>query len=326
MNYTGGYKQVASADTDAHHGDSAEPSPTIVASAPNSPRSERVSMQFTKAAFAFKDKLEDVRKHKSQPVVHEEALPTPTTQNPPKPEPATSGADAPQEAKSEEDPVTARKLRILRLVQSTLTSFLSIAIAILQGKAYLSYQQTKNTPGAWPTHPNLLPTLMLMVIAILAGSFDLCLLLAYLFPTMARTFLRIATKSYNILTCAKGVSYVLVSAVCKGGFDYGNASGQNNDLWGWTCSSAADKFDSLTQASANCSGQTAAWYIALVTIAIEGIGIFGTFFINQSKRKAAGKEMDSAEFAAEFEKLAAWGQEVDKAVGGITPQAGGKGS
>ncbi len=35
-------------------------------------------------------------------------------------------------------------MRFLRLVQNTLTSFLSIAIAILQAKAYLSFLDTKN--------------------------------------------------------------------------------------------------------------------------------------------------------------------------------------
>lgn len=46
----------------------------------------------------------------------------------------------PQDEKNdEEDPVATRRLRFLTLVQSTLTSFLSIAIAVLQGLAYLSY-------------------------------------------------------------------------------------------------------------------------------------------------------------------------------------------
>jgi hypothetical protein len=252
--HPGGYEPVSLADVEVPSV-SAEPSPTVVVSSPTSPHSEKTSIQFAKAAFLFKDKLDDVRKNKRTTAVHEEeVLPTPLSPPAPLP-PSSSPPEDPPEGEDSSDPIAARRLRILRLVQSTLTSFLSIAIAVLQGKAYLAYQRTKDTPGAWPTHPNLMPTTLLLVVGILAGAFDLSLLLAYLLPSRAKTLLGVATKSHNLLTCVKGVSYLLVSVVCRSGFDYGNASGQNNDLWGWTCSSAADQFADVTQAGANCDGQ-----------------------------------------------------------------------
>ncbi len=94
-----------------------------------------------------------------------------------------------------------------------------------------------------------------MGVAIAAAVFDLSVIAAYAFPSRARTLLRIAESSHTILTCAKGLSYALTSIVCRGGFNYGNSTGQNSDLWSWTCSDAADKFDSITQAGANCDGQ-----------------------------------------------------------------------
>jgi hypothetical protein len=73
--------------------------------------------------------------------------------------------------------------------------------------------------------------------------------------------------------------------------------------------------------------QTAAWYIALAQIGIEGVGVFGTVFINQRSRKASSKGgRGTDEFpAAELEKMVAWGQELDKTLGGMTPQTGAKG-
>jgi hypothetical protein len=48
--------------------------------------------------------------------------------------------------------------------------------------------------------------------------------------------------------------------------------------------------------------------------------------INQRSRKASSKGSGNDEFpAAELEKMIAWGQELDKTLSGMTPQAGGKG-
>jgi hypothetical protein len=256
MKDSGGYKKVASVDTDGHQ-ESPEPSPTIVVYPPATQCSDGASIQFAKAAFLFKDKLDDVRKKRTE--MPKDAAPAATS--PPqtalqdgaaKGDDTTKGDD---EASGSDDPIEARRLLILHLAQTALTSLLSIAIAALQGKAYVRYLQTKDTPGAWPKHPNLLPTILLMVIAVLAGTLDLSVLMANIFRSHAKTFFGIATKSFNILTCVKGVSYALVSVVCRGSFNYGKSSGQKNDLWGWTCSAAADKFDSVTQAGANCTGQ-----------------------------------------------------------------------
>jgi len=131
-----------------------------------------------------------------------------------------------------------------------------------------------------------------------------------------------ATRSHSLLTCVKGLSYLLASIVCRSGFDYGNATGQNNDLWGWTCSSAADKFADVTQAGTQCGGQTAARYIALAQIGIQEVGVFSTVFIKQRSRKARGEEGGVFSDAAELEEMIAWGQEVDKTLSGMTPKTG----
>jgi len=321
MKDSDGYAKVASVDADTRL-ESPGPSPTASVSSPANTTSANPSIQFAKAAFVFQDKLNNVRKkHAEAPQETAlEALPPSQSGLQDNTTEGDSTIKGDDDAPEPEDPIAARRLRILRFVQSTLTSLLSIAIAALQAKAYASFQRTKDTPGAWPTHPNLLPTILLIVIAVLASAADLSMLLAYLFRSRAETFFEIATKSYNTLACVKGMSYVLVSVVCRGGFNYGNSTGQNNDLWSWTCSPAADEFDSVTQAGANCDGQTAAWYIALVQIGIEGIGVFGTIFINRRSKKANGKRVDSNDLAGELETIATWGSELEKTLGGTTPK------
>jgi hypothetical protein len=209
----------------------------------------RQSIQFARAAFVFRDRLDDVRK-KHALVTVTDVSPAAPSQPTPSPTPATAATKA-----NKDDPVVTKRLRFLRLIQSALTAGLSIAIAALQMKTYISFQHTKDVAGAWPTHPNLLPTLMLMGVAIGAAVFDLSLIVAYLFPKQARLAFRIAMSSYSILTTAKGLSYTLTAVLCRGGYNFGNASGQNNDLWSWTCTDQAAKFDAVTNAEANCQGQ-----------------------------------------------------------------------
>ena len=68
--------------------------------------------------------------------------------------------------------------------------------------------------------------------------------------------------------------------------------------------------------------QTAAWYIALAQVLIEGLGVFGTVWIHRRSRKARGEKGGLLSDSAELEKMIAWGQEVDKTLSGVRPQAG----
>jgi len=59
-----------------------------------------------------------------------------------------------------------------------------------------------------------------------------------------------------------------------------------------------------------------------VQIGIEGIGVFGTVFINQKARKANGKGVDSnGDITDELEKIATWGSELDKTLSGMTTKS-----
>lgn len=160
---------------------------------------------------------------------------------------------------------TTRSIRLLRLTQSTITSFLSLTIAVLQGRVYGDYRSTSSVAGAWPSAPNLFPTLLLLAVAAASLFFDICLLAAWGMPARwARTdggrraragLLRTAERTHYVIVSAKAVAYVLTSAVCRAGFDYGNSSGTNADLWSWTCSQADSTLGQATGAKSECTGQ-----------------------------------------------------------------------
>ncbi len=75
------------------------------------------------------------------------------------------------------DPKTARaakRIKIMRVVQSTLSAMLSLAIAIFQARVYATYQNTRSQEGMWPAVPNVMPTILLFSVAIAALVFDGC--------------------------------------------------------------------------------------------------------------------------------------------------------
>ncbi|KAK4160486.1 hypothetical protein QBC43DRAFT_359391 [Cladorrhinum sp. PSN259] len=275
------------------------------ASSPPSSMSPGGGIQFAKAALVFQNQLGDIRDRKKQPT----ATTTDVTEN---------ETAKPADSEEQLDLVVARRLRIVRLMQSAMTATLSIAIAVLQAKAYSDYQSTKNVPGAWPTHPNLLPTILLMVVAVTGAVFDLSCLFAFLFPRRIAVLYRIAATSHTILTTVKGLSYTLTSVVCRGGFNYGNQSNTNADLWSWTCSPQGDAMSSVNQSEANCVGQTCAWALAMAQIGIESFGIAAAYLVEQWTRRGQKAAMVAAggNVEAQFDK---WGDEVNDMVGQYTP-------
>ncbi len=85
-----------------------------------------------------------------------------------------------------EDPVRQRKqarlgrhIKRLRVAQSVLSALLSLTIAAFQAQVYAKYVQTQNAAGAWPPLPNVVPTILLLVVAVVALIFDACMLIAY---------------------------------------------------------------------------------------------------------------------------------------------------
>lgn len=95
-----------------------------------------------------------------------------------------------------------RRIRIVRGFQHLLTALVSLGVAILQGRTYIIYEQTKNVPGAWPSFPDLFPTLLLFATAVAATTMDLCALIAYVWPK---------TRAGNVAYKVQLVPYILLT-------------------------------------------------------------------------------------------------------------------
>jgi hypothetical protein len=230
--------------------DKPKPSEEKTSTAPWTPEDHQM-IGFTKAAFVFKGELDHIRDQKLHPTspdhpLSEKMQPTAyVKEDVEMPTPATPAFIDPTERDN-------RRIRILRAVQHTLTSLLSIAIAVLQGMTYLKWEQTKDVPNAWPEQPTLFPTLLLFAVALMALAFDISSLIAYFMPgkRIAEKAFRLAVKLHYWITALKSMSYVVAAAVCRTGFSMGG----NNDLWGWSCSAQGKEMQHVNDASFNCMG------------------------------------------------------------------------
>lgn len=159
------------------------------------------------------------------------------------------------------DDAVTRRITIMRIIQSGLSSLLSLAIAVWQGKVYVTYQNTKSLQRAWPDTPNLVPTLLLFSVAIAAFVFDVCMLVAYVMPygnKHARRAIAVGGAANYIVTSAKTVAYAISAVISRTSYNFGNATSQNSDLWSWTCTDQAATMDNMTQAETNCTLQVRA--------------------------------------------------------------------
>jgi hypothetical protein len=215
-------------------------SPPLPSSPPHD--ANRQSLVFTKAAFAFRDIL-DTKRSKEKVEVVEHVVQVE--------EPETPGLQ-----QSLQDQKRMRRIRIMRSVQHALTASLAIIISYFQGITYTTYKSTENVQGAWPVDPQLVPTLLLFAVAVSALVFDVSALLAYLFPNtrIGQRAFKIAVSTHSFVGATKSFAYAVSAIVCRTSFNSGNASGQNKDLWSWTCSPKADAEASVNKASFLCTG------------------------------------------------------------------------
>ncbi|KAK5651784.1 hypothetical protein OQA88_11651 [Cercophora sp. LCS_1] len=158
-----------------------------------------------------------------------------------------------------------KRVQVLRIIQSILSAILSIAIAAFQGRVYWTYQSTKGMPGAWPPVPDLAPTILLFSVAIAALVFDGCMIVAYLRPTsrFARWAIRIGGAAHYVVATGKTVSYGISAAISKTSYNWGNASGQNADLWGYTCTDSAAAIEPI-HAESNCNCQASFHHLSFL--------------------------------------------------------------
>ncbi|KAL8393774.1 hypothetical protein RB595_003501 [Gaeumannomyces hyphopodioides] len=212
--------------------------------------------------------------------------------------PTTAMLNVNARAEAEMDPKTARgarRLKILRVVQSSLAALLSLAIAAFQGRVYFTYYNTRQKGGAWPNVPNVMPTILLFSVALAALVFDGCMLVAYMWPSTryARWAVTIGGAAQYVVSSTKTISYAISAVVSKTSFDFGNASGTNPDLWSYTCTDQAAALDEMIQAESNCNTQWASWAFALAQVALEVFGwAVSILAFRQTKQKLSAQAVE----------------------------------
>lgn len=107
------------------------------------------------------------------------------------------------------------------------------------------------------------PTILLLVVSLAALILDICMIIAHAWPNgyLAQRAFKIGSAAHWVAVSAKSVSYAITAIVCRGGFNQGQKSGQNADLWSYTCSEKGQKqLEDVTNARMDCSQQVG-WFI-----------------------------------------------------------------
>jgi hypothetical protein len=158
-------------------------SPLLSVSSP-----KQVERSVVKAAFAFRDGIDSARRRRE---TQSSTATEPNLQTPIKPDAAEEQAIRDHDARHK------FRIRVARGIQHLVTSMLSLIISILQGRTYVMYQQTKTVHGAWPVHADVFPTLLLFSVAVVALTFDVCAIIAYIWPTT-----KIGHKAFKVCCLA----------------------------------------------------------------------------------------------------------------------------
>lgn len=157
-----------------------------------------------------------------------------------------------------------RYLRIGKTIVQAISTLLSAimfgAMVFMSVKFYNTKDEPRGGRTAWPKHPKLWPTFMLLIGAGLTLITSIITLISYCW------FLKKAKRSWK-LTVLKYVIHIGAWAIITILYRYEkNTNGSNNDLWGWTCSEEADaiqaEFNDVVGFSSLCNLQVSRKHIA----------------------------------------------------------------
>lgn len=205
------------------------------------------------------------------------------------------------------------QIRILRLVSRILATILSIATLVPMIMTIVKYLQTKDTyytlpdgtrRTAWANDSIVWYTYMYAGVSAISTIFNIMVMIGYL-----RAGVRGANKMADVSGWWEyfvlGVNFV-VWAVSVGVYRYGKepVDGKFRDLWGWTCSNAAQQLQDVlvvVNFQKFCNVQGAAFSIGVtnvVTMVLSGL----TFALVLCRRRSKAR-LELAAGGEEFEPL-----------------------
>ncbi|KAF2793726.1 hypothetical protein K505DRAFT_243686, partial [Melanomma pulvis-pyrius CBS 109.77] len=201
--------------------------------------------------------------------------------------------------KKEDEKLKAR-IRRLRLVTRILALLISIAVFVPITLTLHKYLSTRNTfhdvasPAgapmnrtAWAKDSKVWPTYMYFGVATVSLVLNLVIIFSYKFGTKyANKAAVIATTFSWIVMAGNLVVWSVAASLYRTEKDKG---GKSNDLWGWTCSPAAQKIQKEFAGEVDfdrfCNIQSVSWYVGLVQVAASALTIC-TYIMVYMRRKA----------------------------------------
>lgn len=140
-------------------------------------------------------------------------------------------------------------MQIYVIIQQSLTAIFSIVIIAIMAFTLAKYNSTNNIEGAWPANPKLAPTIILLAMACLTCIADIITILVHLCNVrVVDRMMRLVAKIRAVM----GFLQAIASAAGTGYFRMSFNNSGGNDLWGWTCSDAADAMASVNSSNAVC--------------------------------------------------------------------------
>ena len=149
---------------------------------------------------------------------------------------------------------------IVQAISTLLSAIMFGAMAFLSIKYYDTQHETRGGRTAWPKHPKLWPTFMLLIGAGITLIVSIITLISYCW------FLKKAKSNWK-LTVLKYVIHIGAWAIITILYRYEkDVHGSNNDLWGWTCSEEVDaiqaEFNNVVSFNSLCNLQVSHKLIA----------------------------------------------------------------
>ena len=136
------------------------------------------------------------------------------------------------------------------MTQQLLTAIFSIIVIAVEALTLVKYHSTQNVPGAWPTNPLLTPTYVLLAMAVLSCTADIISFsVNCCYGQVKNTAMNIVEK----IRSSMGFLQAVASAIGAGYFKAAQTWSGTADLWGWSCSDAADAMQSVNSSGTLCN-------------------------------------------------------------------------
>lgn len=197
----------------------------------------------------------------------------PNTQLLSKPNTTTSHTTPNDRLKQRKYQKLKRYLRVGKAIVQAISTLLSAimfgSMVFLSIKYYDTNNETRGGRTAWPKHPKLWPTFMLLIGAGITLIVSIITLISYCW------FLKKAKRSWK-LTVLKYAIHLGAWAIITILYRYEkDVHGSDNDLWGWTCSEEAAaiqaEFNDVVGFSSLCNLQVSRQHIAWKIFFNDGI-------------------------------------------------------